>query len=265
MLIRSAVEIESLIGELYKTVAGSESGTIGEKLKYLNNAWVLEEKRITITTINMHFSKEYSGFAPFKYKSKDNNDYYHAYNSVKHNRAENFEKKATLHYLLRALAALFILNIYHQDKTIISLGQNCNLDNPGFGSDIFSVHSTLKPVQDTDKDVVQNLDDKQAIYIIKMSEMQYSDYQKVMWGAFLSKRKKMADITNNGHYNKRKFETNFIELAKEENFSEEQFNKLLAKFSEIDARPKTLLSNMSFEAMLNKGQVIYPAMSEEDK
>jgi hypothetical protein len=264
MLVRSAVEIESLINELFKDLTGEDIGSVGEKLTRLNNEWKLEDKKVSISSFNMHFSETYSTFAPLKYKNKDNNDYYSAYNAVKHNRASNFEKKATLHFLLRAMAVLYVLNVYHQKKELIPLGKERTLDNTNFGSDVFTITTSVKMVEDSDKDVLQDLSDRQAIYIIKANEQQYTEYQKMLWKAFDTKRRKMVEFTGNGNYNKRKFGTNFIELAKEEKMSSEQYKKLVAEFATIDAKHKTLQSTMSFEAILNKNQIIYPAMKKED-
>jgi hypothetical protein len=70
MLVRSAVEIESLINELYKGATGQTTDTVGDKLTRLNDNWAVEEKRVSVTSFNMHFSQGYATFAPFKYKSK---------------------------------------------------------------------------------------------------------------------------------------------------------------------------------------------------
>jgi len=265
MIVRSLVEIESLINDLYKIENAIKTDKVGEKLNLLNEKWKLEDKQVTITSLNMHFSDKYSTFSPFKYKEHDTDDYYSAYNAIKHDRAKNFEKKATLHYLMRSLAALYILNIYFQNKEIIPLGKNPKLENPNFGSDIFSAHISVKNAENRIDEVVQDLSDRQAIYILRVNESQYKSYQKTIWDTYKTKKDKMIQITENGNYNKRKFGTNFIKLAEQENISDERYKKIVEEFSNIDAKSETFLRTMSFEAILNKNQVIYPAIDKEEK
>jgi hypothetical protein len=78
MLVRSAVEIESLINEMHTNAFSEEEGTIGCKLIKLNNAWRLEDK------------------------------------------------------------------VIHQNKETVSLGKKRYLDNVNYGSDIFSVCTSIK-------------------------------------------------------------------------------------------------------------------------
>ena len=73
-------------------------------------------------------------FAPMNYKKEDDNDYYSAYCTVKHNRG-NMLYKANINILIRAMAALYILNLYYLDNSV-NTDDLIDFD-PSQGSDIF--------------------------------------------------------------------------------------------------------------------------------
>ncbi|MGF7002565.1 hypothetical protein M2149_000954 [Lachnospiraceae bacterium PFB1-21] len=277
IIVRCAVEIESLIGDLYNgaIAAEEEETSVGKKLVALNEKICLEKKQVTIISLNMHFSAGYATFSPFSYKKGDENDFYSAYNAIKHNRVANFEAKATIHYLLRSLAALFVLNIYYKNEDNINLGSKRALSNANFGSDIFSVYATLKtPIKYTGA-VTQNSEDQKALYIIKAEDGAYRNYLKEVKRAHLLKIKalpnemqekinKQNDQEEGGESILFKYDTNFVDLVRKEEIGTEEFVKLVSKLSEIDSKPVAHLSTLPFEAILNKNQIIYPEI-EEDK
>lgn len=277
MLVRCSVEIESLISDLYENIErDEEASTIGAKLKLLNDKWKLTDKQVTIISLNMHFSKEYSTFSPFNYTKSDGNDYYSAYNSVKHNRLKNFDTKATLHFLLHALAALFILNIYYKNEEKIPTGKSKNLPNINFGSDIFSIYTTIKMPDKCTGAVLQNLEDQKALYIIKVAEEPYKKYLEEVKRAHRLKIQALpSEMQDKINEQKEqdvdeesilfKYDTNFVELAKNEEMNTNDFVKLIQKLSDIDSKPATFLSTIPFEAVLNKNQTIYPAIDKEEK
>lgn len=76
----------------------------------------------------MYFEKRFSGyFKPLGYKPKSCNDFYSAYNAIKHDRVKNV-RKASIKTLILAMAGLYLLNIYYYGNGF------CNLDQ----SEIFS-------------------------------------------------------------------------------------------------------------------------------
>lgn len=263
LLVRTAVEIESLIKELHKDAFGTYLTSTGQMLIALNNSWQLDKKRVSIVSANMHFTDNYSSFCPFKYSKSDGNDYYAAYNAVKHDRSSSFEKKANIHFLLRAMAALYILNVYFQKKDMIPLRKDHTLKDASFGSDIFSVDVSFRLVETSIKEVKQNTDNAKSMYIIRANHKQYRQYQKEILNAFNSQRKLMSEATSNGNLNKRKFGTNFYELAKTLIADEAELALLIRKLADIEAKPNTSRNNLTYEAILNKGQTIYPEYKEE--
>ncbi|WP_313151679.1 hypothetical protein [Lacrimispora sp.] len=274
ILVRCSVEIESLINDLYKeTEEKGQEKTVGGKLKYLNDEWKLEEKRVTITSFNMHFSDDYKTFSPFKYDTKDSDDYYSAYNAVKHDRAKNFETKATLHYLMRALSSLFVLNIYYKRKEVIPLGKAKTLPDTSFGSDIFTVHTNTRQPDKYGQKIIQDPLDLAAMYIIKVSNEHYKKYLKQLKDILYAKIEAFEEILDNNSSdengntdsNEYGLDTDFIEIARDEKIDSERFKDLVNKIATIDAKNRTPLDNMNFEAVLNKNQTIYHSIDGEEK
>lgn len=123
--------------ELYKNEFKSDPNTIGNAINEIDKKWNLSTKRVKIISKNMHFTDINglgSEFAPMAYRPHDENDYYSSYCSVKHTRIDTIYK-ANINVLIRALAALFILNAYYSfEKVEID---NVSEFDFSLGSDIF--------------------------------------------------------------------------------------------------------------------------------
>ena len=184
LLIRCCTEIEALIKELTKgkdedikkipSVDSNKPITTGCRLKYLHKIWGLHQKTVYVSCISMYFqNQENQHFTPFDYTKYDLNDYYSAYNAIKHNRNVKTIYKGNIRFLLRAMASLFLLNLYYKDE-IISLGKTSSTDSVLSGSEIFAVetiraattdyNNTLKLTFKQFKEVIS------AVYIIKVTE-----------------------------------------------------------------------------------------------
>ncbi len=120
LLIAISTQIESLFLELYNTEFHTKSENIGASIESIDQKWNLSDKQVKIISKNMYFTDKNgfgSEFAPMAYRSHDENDYYSAYCAVKHNRI-NVLHKANINILIRALAALFILNVYYSFEKV---------------------------------------------------------------------------------------------------------------------------------------------------
>jgi len=150
LLIRCCTEIEALIQEI--TVGQEEEIksmfdldknepiTIGFRLKYINNLWALDKKLVNISCPSMFFQKkENQIFAPFNYENGDVNDYYSAYNAIKHDRNFKTIYKGNIRFLLRAMAALYLLNIYYKDEVVYLSSMSAAEFDVTLGSEIFSI------------------------------------------------------------------------------------------------------------------------------
>ena len=146
LLIRCATEIEALIMELTqdegteteikkKPYFNKERGiTPGNRITYLESIMGLKEKKVQVICSNMFFSnRENKFFAPFEYEKGSADDYISAYNAIKHNRNVNTIYKANIRILLRAFAALYILNLHFRYKDF-SVWES----ESTFGSDILN-------------------------------------------------------------------------------------------------------------------------------
>lgn len=120
LLIAISTQIESLFLELYKSELKATPDSVGKAIGIIDKKWNLSAKQIKIISKNMYFTDTNgfgNEFAPMAYRPHDENDYYGAYCAVKHERINTLHK-ANINVLIRALAALFILNIYYSFDTL---------------------------------------------------------------------------------------------------------------------------------------------------
>ena len=104
LLIAISIQIESLFLELYKIEFKCSSDSIGAAIKQIDKKWNLSDKQVKIISPNMYFTDTHglgNEFAPMGYIPSDENDYYVAYCSVKHNRINELHK-ANINSLIRA-------------------------------------------------------------------------------------------------------------------------------------------------------------------
>lgn len=120
LLIAISTQIESLFLELYKIEFKTTATSIGTAISEIEKKWNISAKQVRIISKNMYFTDANgfgNEFAPMAYKPHDKNDYYSSYCAVKHNRI-NALHRANINVLIRALAALFILNVYYSFEKI---------------------------------------------------------------------------------------------------------------------------------------------------
>ncbi len=120
LLSRCSMEIESLLKDLYRKEFDAEPESVGQAATALDMKWGISKKELKITTDSFYFTTLYSPyFAPLGYKNRSKDDYYAAYNAIKHDRAKNLHK-ANINSLVRALGSLYILNIYYSASVLVS-------------------------------------------------------------------------------------------------------------------------------------------------
>lgn len=119
LIVRCSIELESIAKEIYRKYTQKEPNSTGECFNWLEANWQISKKAIYIVSPYFHFTKEFRpNFRPFDYINKSNDDFYTQYNSIKHDRVKNLQK-ANIGTLIRVLGALFILNIYFNDESIL--------------------------------------------------------------------------------------------------------------------------------------------------
>lgn len=120
LLSRCLTEIESLYKDLYRNETNTNPATVGDAWRFLDSEWRLAKKELEITSDNFFFGEYFQPyFAPFDYQNGSDEDFYSAYNAVKHDRAKNLHK-ANIGLLIRALGALYILNVCYAKEDLTS-------------------------------------------------------------------------------------------------------------------------------------------------
>ncbi|MFV0485344.1 MAG: hypothetical protein ACK5MU_03945 [Candidatus Saccharimonadales bacterium] len=127
LVMRSGIELESVANDIFRGWTSedeikNDDGAAEKSFAWLkkSSGWKLEQKQISILSPSMFFSRTFSpSFAPFGYKKNSSDDYYSAYNSIKHDRAKN-SHKANLNILIRSMGALYVLLTYFYGSRINS-------------------------------------------------------------------------------------------------------------------------------------------------
>lgn len=266
LLTRCAIEIEAISKELYKQNGGDmspkkEDGTPRslffdeDCIALLNKLWALDKKEVIVSAANFYFTKDENRIlTPLKKAHiRGSCDWKKAYQAVKHNRISDLEK-GNIKNLVRALAALYIFNIYYRNDKF-ELGTKPSLNDSSLGSDVFSFSSVVVCPKYTQKKVNIPSESTCAVYIIKSHDLKYSDYQKETRNAFQEQRRILAEKSSEEPKDRN-------ELFKEaSNVSVE----LTLKMAEIENSMNTLYNNFTYEAVLNTNQTIFSEESINGK
>lgn len=176
LLIRTAVEIESISKELYFREGGTKPDDKDlyfdtDCLALLESKWSLSKKVVMVSSPILYLEGNDNIYLTPLHKAykrgTSSSDWQKAYQAVKHNRAKSL-KKGNLKHFIRSLGALFILNIYYQNQSF-NLGSNSNgnLFDASIGSSIFSIKLYPFPGIDASGIYKKNEDFEKCIYIIQ--------------------------------------------------------------------------------------------------
>lgn len=190
LLIRTVVEIESLAKNLYFSNGGSKPDDKNlyfdtDCMAHLVDIWDIDKKVVLVSSPNIFLTEETNLIlAPLHKSNKRGSssaDWCKAYQAVKHNRVRELNR-GNLKHFLRALAALYILNLYFK-------GEKINFITPGkdqfqdfsFGSQIFSV---LKPNNissfSTDGTYPKGADFEKHVYVAIPDNEKYQEIVKLL-------------------------------------------------------------------------------------
>ncbi len=177
LILRAAVEIESISKELYLLNGGPEKSNIKydeDAIKLLNKLWKLDQKEILISTSSCHLTKKV--ISPFKKNevrtgsSRMTFSWNNSYQNIKHDRSNSL-KFGSIKYLFDIMAALFILNIYLKDETIELNSDSDSINFPiGLGSTIFSIGLHKWFGYDEYGEYMKRDEFEKCIYITKMTD-----------------------------------------------------------------------------------------------
>ena len=177
LLLRCSVEIESISKCLYFRLGGT---TPTDKdlyfdtdcIQLLEDKWLLSKKQVIASSLNFHFLREENQIlTPLKKANKrgtSSSDWKKAYQAVKHDRGNNL-LKGNLKNLIRAMAALFILNLYYKnDKFELEKNQKTTLSN--MGSDIFDIKIHQYSGYDGNHKYMKKEDFNECVYLTKQTD-----------------------------------------------------------------------------------------------
>lgn len=176
LILRSAIEIESLSKELYFLNGGKDKKNIkfdDDAIKYLNNLWILEKKKIIISSINCFQTDKI--LTPFEKKEQKQNgkltySWNNSYQNLKHDRAKSLNF-GSIKYLFEIMSALFILNLYHKNETIELRNGNWDSNLPStMGSKLFSIKVHTWSSYDSEMQYRKNEDFDECIYLTKYTD-----------------------------------------------------------------------------------------------
>ncbi|MFN3138791.1 MAG: hypothetical protein ACE37L_13955 [Allomuricauda sp.] len=179
LLIRTCVEVESISKDLYYILGGPKSNNNDlffdtDCIQLLESNWKLSSKKVFISSSNFYFQLDKNKILiPLKKANKrgsSSSDWLKAYQAVKHNRSKNL-KKGNLKHLIRALAGLFLLNLYYRNLTF-----NLEKDASGvnfeqnIGSEIFSIKTHSNTSININGTYQKNDDFDECTYLIVPTE-----------------------------------------------------------------------------------------------
>ncbi|UTD14852.1 hypothetical protein HER15_04900 [Tenacibaculum mesophilum] len=280
LLIRCSVEIEAISKELYF----QNGGTTKENnrplffdedcLGFLEKKWDLSKKKVIVSSSNFFFTKPNNRvFRPLNKANKrgtSGSKWKRAYQAVKHNRTENLEK-GNLENLLKAMGALFLLNLYYRDDTF-ELKKNNNADFAENLSNIFNVKVHTWRGDDRREDSYVKKDDfEECVYLVKWT----NDYKSKMNTFSIEQNKHLYELIFkhpkiSSYINNNLIEEGKIKQAEFAKFIEKrEYFKLLdmkkeyapmLNFASHKAKEKLSFDwflPFEFEGVLNKKQQIY--------
>ena len=165
-------------------------------MEYLNNCWCLEWKLVQVVSPELYLEKtENRILAPLKnaqYRSPKSPDWNQAYQAVKHDRANSLVQYGRLLFLLKSLAALYILNRYNKDVQYLGYDEMfVSSVDLSFGSSLFSVKMHRIHGLPNDGHYVVSSDYDNCVYI---QDYEPSSHQAAL-GVIEEVKQKVSEIT----------------------------------------------------------------------
>ena len=175
LLMRTVVEIESLSKALYFKHGGTKPDDNNlffdtDCLNFLQYKFVIGSKLVYVSDVFQYCSKDENRIlTPLKNSwMRGECDWKRAYQAIKHDRYNQL-KKGNIKHLLRAMAALYVLNMYYSGKTF-ALGSDAKAGgiDTRMGSDLFSLKIHSDHVNITDSLVIDKQSDfDECVYVVQ--------------------------------------------------------------------------------------------------
>lgn len=175
LLMRTAVEIESLAKALYFKHGGTkpdDNNLYFDKdcLKLLQDKFIIGTKVVLVSDVFQYCTKDENiKLTPLQNSWKMGKcDWKKAYQAIKHDRYNEL-RRGNIKHLLRALAALFILNLYFSDRVfaLSTDSKAAGLDSR-MGADLFSVKIHTDNINITESSVInKKADFEECVFIVQ--------------------------------------------------------------------------------------------------
>lgn len=193
LILRAAIEIESISKELYYSVVEKETNNIrfDDAIKHLNKLWLLDKKKIIISSVSCFQTEKV--LSPFikdepKTNGKMTYSWNNSYQNLKHDRAKSI-KYGNIKYLFDILGALYILNIYYKNQTFSLKQGYTDADLPyTLDSKLFSIKIHQWSTYDDTANYVKKSDFDECIYLTKWTDESLENHIR---GNQLMKEKKI--------------------------------------------------------------------------
>lgn len=254
LLLRTVVEIEALSKKLYFDYGGNKADDNDlyydtDCLGLLEEKWAISKRKVQVIGTDLYLNDEENLVLTPLHKSfkrgTSGADWAKAYQAIKHNRVKSLEK-GTIKNLMRAMAALFLLNIYNSQK-VLKLGtiSNVNDVDASQGSSLFAVYvHPLKGISFDDKyDKLFNFTD--YTYLIKITDASYAEA--------IGKNRQLGNLVRQRAIDKVK--NNSISDRIDLNEFHNVYQQTLIEF--VRERPDAFqqaMAGLRFEAVLNMNQ-----------
>lgn len=188
LLVRTVIEIESISKELYFREGGSRPDDRDlyfdtDCLALLESKWTLSKKVVMISNPILYtIDPSNQRFTPLHKASKrgtSGSDWEKAYQAVKHDRSGSLSQGNIKHFM-RALGALFLLNLYYQDQGF-DLGGDATAKSfdVSLGSSLFSIE--LHPfLRDLNGNYTKKENYEQCTYIVCSTQKSKELFQEAL-------------------------------------------------------------------------------------
>jgi len=262
LLIRCSIEIESISKDLYFRLGGPRSYDRDlyfdtDCIQLIENKWILSKKKVIVAAPNFFFQKDDNKVLTPLYKANRRGtsgaDWKKAYQAIKHNRV-GYLPKGSIKNLVRALAALYLLNIYFKDETY-DLEKDSKATNLpiNMGSDIFAIKIHKGAGFDEKGNISKNDDFDECVYLIKIKK----DSQEKLKLANQKEKEARDELFSSHPKIKAWFLTNKIEDYRGDNFLLDVLGR--EKYYEIlrqAAMPNIgVWESIEYKAILNKNSI----------
>ncbi len=269
LLIRTVVEIESISKELYFLNDGEKANDNNlffdtDCLDLLENKWRLSKKQVLLTSTNFHFTT-FKTLTPLKKANKrgsSSSKWQQAYQGIKHNRNQNFQK-GNIKNLLEACGALYLLNLYYKNETY-PLEKDIfgdKFDN-NLGSNIFSIKINKYNQVSFEGKYPKNEDYENTTYLIQHTDESYKDYSSVIVsiGNEIDSLNELEIPSKLGEISEKYKNINYEQMSEDlpeeiKKIAEEiSFNNQVKVMQRNYSKFNDIYSKSKYEAVLNKNQ-----------